>query len=354
MHNSMGKYLIILLIGLVSSVCGQNDVCLVPCDFQEIIQLGNYISPTVIDNGSDLVYSRNRLNAISLEVNPSDLNKPLKHQLKIIHLFDRNGNLLASSGPIDLNDWIIKPMGDDNTVLVIFPASTARQVIVRFFKVNEKTLVKENEVERKSSYFNFDTYINGVKLIACYSPYRGISELPQLVVYDNNGIELWAKTIDEKDIYSVSTARDYIVTTSHDLKHRVGYVYLFDYRGNRKMKSRLNDIVGTYQIECSNDSENRFFAICTSSRIELFDSESRRKIKFVESCDDEVFKSFVIDEKGSIIAATQSKIIIETLEGVRSLMSIGRDGNPEIKIDNNNIILKMWNPQKTVYYEIQY
>ena len=352
----MKKILIICLTGFMTIMLyGQEKIKLVPYDFQEKIKISKLNSSPTNDKINDLIYSKNELNAVSSEVNPADINKAQKIQLNIIKLYNKQGNLLATSQPIDLYDWIVKPMGDDKTVLVIFPAGTAQKAIIKFLKISGNSLVEIKEIVRETSYFNFDIDNKGEKLIASYSPYRGKSALPELKLYDNNGNEIWSKTVDEKDIYSIKISNDYIVAASQDLIDKVGYVYSFNYNGNRKMKSKLNSIEGTYQIEYSDDETNQFFAISTSKNIELFDSKSFSKIKSIESKDSNSrFKSYIVDKNGNIVAATDKKIVVETINNQNDEIEIKVDGNPRIKKEKDKIVLEMWNPKEQKYYEIQY
>ncbi len=354
MYNSMKKALLICLAAFFFNfLFGQEKISLVPYSYQEKIIPKDVNSEYISSLKNE--YSNNKSNLVVIEVNPSDINKEEKAQLKIIKLFDENGNLLGISQPINLYDWEVKPMGDDKTVLVIFPAGTTSYADIKFFKLSGNSLIEVNEIERGSYNFTFDIDNNGEKLLVAYTAFEGISELPQLVLYDNMGNEIWSESVDENEFYSVKLAKNYLIASSNGSNKNVGFLYLFNYQGKMLRKFNLNNIIGSYQIECFDDINNHFFAILTSKCIYLFDFNTMQQIKCIEPQNaSSKFRTFCFDKSGNIVAITNNEVMLISSANKSLFVNHKLSGHPEIINENEKIILKMWNPEKTNYYEIQY
>lgn len=355
--------LLIITVVLVLKNYGQDEVKLIP------IELEKTFKESV--NGNQ-IYSKKNKNTISIEVNPQDKDKAEKAQRKIIKLYAQNGSLLATSEPMNLYDWTVKPLGDDNTVLVIFPAGTYSKAIIKIYKKKGNKLTSVKTIERRTSYFNIDIANNANHFICGFSSWSGESEYPELVYYDSNGNAIQSYTVDEKYLYTLKVTSNHLIATSHDLSNRTKFVYLFDISGNRLMKKELYEIVGNDIIETSDYADSRYFGIANAHTVQLFDSKQKKEIEILKIHDKaKNISSYIIDQKGTIFATAMKKtfskesrnyiyteqiLIVKSPDKLRQIIKIEDDGRPKVKIENGKLLLEIINNknEKIKRYEIQY
>lgn len=366
----MKKIIIICLTGFISLILyGQDKIKLVPYDFQEKIKINRVKGSSANNENSDLIYSKNELNAISITVNPSDINKAEKSQLKIINLFDKEGILQATSQPLDLYDWIVIPMGDDNTVLVIFPAGTARKAIIKILKKSGNSLKEINKISRETTFFKIDISADGNYFVCGFSAFEEVSNKPEIKLYTRSGDLVWSNKIDEPRFYQVAISQKSIIGASKDSPNKKGFIYLYDYQGKRLLKDEINSHIGNYRIESSDYSNDRYFAISTINNIYLFDSEKKLKIKDFSIDNKREISSYILDKNGAIICAVMRKkysqenknfefsdkeLIIIDLQNKKRSIELVSDGEPMLYKRQNKAILKMSNNKNENYYEVQY
>lgn len=366
----MKKILIIIFLGYISLIVyGQEEIELVPYDKQEKTEIYKFNSSPDNDNIRDIIYSKNDLNIISIEINPPDINKAQKSQLNIINLYDSKGNLLAKSEPVDLYDWVVKPLGDNNTVLMIFPAGTARKAIIRIYKKSGNALVETNAIKRETTYFSIDISMDGKYFICGFSAFDGISNLPEIMLFNDSGKLLWSNSIDESRFYQVAISKKHVFGASVDIENERGFMYLFDYHGERLMKDTIYSHIGNYKIKFSDFENDKYFAISSLKNIYLFDSDKKIKIKdFI--CDSGMeISDYIIDEDGTIISTvmireyskekrefviSDQELVIEDLLNQKKSINFQSDREPLLIKDQNRIIIKLSTNQKESYHEIQY
>jgi hypothetical protein len=347
------KVLAFCFILLISKILiGQDTIQLVRVEFKEIIDIKD-INKDVITRAR--VYSDNNLNVGIIEVYPPDVEIEQKAQRNIIKLYDQCGRLLGASQPVELYDWYIKPMGDDSTVLLTLSGITEHSYL-KFLKTCENTLDEMKKIRYETSDFAYDIDDKGEKLIMSFSAYEEMSGTLDLVLYDHNGLELWSATIDEKDIHSLKIARNYIVAASTDDLNRIRYIYVFNYNGQRLMKYQADEWIGNYEIEYSDDDVNRYFGVASEKKIYFFDSNTMNLIKIVEpEITSAEIHTFLVDKKGNLIVVIKDGIFVETINNQQKHILLDFSGYPKLSKNNNgDIILEIWTPEKSEYYEIKY
>jgi hypothetical protein len=359
----MRKIILAAIISIiVSSTFGQNEIKFIPFEIKPASKESN---------NEHQVFSKKQVNTVSIVVSPEDKDKEQKAQLEIVKLYDQNRKLLATSEPMDLHDWTVRTLGDDNTVLVIFPDGTNSKAIIKIYKKKGNKLTSVKTIERKASYVNFDIANNANYFICGFNTRNGESKYSEIVYYDSNGNIVQSYLVDEKVSYSIKITDNYIIATSHDLSNRTKFVYLFDHYGNRLMKKEIYEIVGNDVIETSDNDEITYFGISNLNTIQLFDTKLKKEIDVIKINDKgKRITSYVIDHQGILFATstkrTYSKelknysysgqeLIVKSPDNPRQIIEIDYDGKPEVIIENGTLFLKMKkNNQVIGLFEIQY
>lgn len=360
----MKRIIILFFIGFISmSIYAQGDIKLVPYEKHEKIKINRS------NNIRQIIYSKNEQNAVSVEINPSDINKAQKAQLNIINLYDKEENIIAKSKPIDLYDWIVKPLGDNNTVLVIFPAGTARKAIIKVLKRQGNQLIETNEIERETAYFNIDISLDGKYYVCGFSAFDGISYNPEIKLFNNSGELLWSRFIDESRFYQVAISNKHVFGASKDSENKKGFMYLFDYRGKSLMKEEIDSHIGNYKIELSDYTNDKYFAISSLKNIYLFDSDKKAKIKEFRSDNNIEISDYLINNDGTIISTimhrkyskekrkfdiSNQQLIIEDIQNHKKSLKLDCKGKPLLKKDHNKVIIITSKNKIYSYHELQY
>jgi len=359
----MRKIVLTAIISIiVSSTFGQDEIKFIPIELE----------PTSKESINEhQVFSKKQVNTVSIVVNPEDKDKEQKAQLKIVKLFDQNGKLLATSEPMDLYDWTVKPLGDDNTVLVIFPAGTYSNGVIKILKKQGDKLIAVKTIEQRTRYFNIDIANNAKYFICGFSTWEDEREFPEIKYYNSNGEIIQSYLVDEKVLYTLKVTSNYIIATSMDRSNKAGFVYLFDKLGNRLMKEELVEIVGNKEIETSDENEILYFGVSTLNSIQLFNVKLRTEIDVLKINDKgKRITSYIVDKQGVLFATStrrtyskelknylysEQELIVKSPDKPRQVIKIDYDGKPEIMTENGKLFLKMKENRQVIgVFEIQY
>ena len=101
-----------------------------------------------------------------------------------VKLLNVDGDIIAVSKVMNLLDWDVVPMGDNETVLLIFPAGVAPKAKVDFYKKRGESLEFVKRVSKETSGFSCDISSDGKYFLAGYSAWDDNGKA-QLVCFDN-------------------------------------------------------------------------------------------------------------------------------------------------------------------------
>ncbi len=355
-----------LCISLI--ICAQGQIKLVPVDYNEqdnhVKRLKTSIKPGPNDR---IEFSKNKENVVLVDHIEG---MGLKGYNKIVKLYDKSGRLLAASDSLDLYDWEVKPLGDDETVLVIFPAGTAREAVVRTFKNINGTLKETKVFSQETASFSLDITYNGDYYICGLSSSQIKGGNSHIFFFNNSGNILWKTNVNAPILYSLKISNNYIIFTTKAYDNdKQNNIYMLDYQGNIILKNKLDSEKGNYEIELSDYNKDQFIAIATLKHIYLFDTREKKLVNELKT-ETQYVNSYKIDQHGTIICTGIQKeflreqkkynyynkeLFIKKIGSTPQKKMIEMEGEPETVKDKDKMILKMnKNRKHNNYYEIQY
>ncbi|MFW5879571.1 MAG: hypothetical protein ACOCUV_01975, partial [bacterium] len=337
---------IIFTITVLLSVCMfkiQGQIKLVPIEYNEQEAPLNKLKSSLAPGPNDRIeWSRNKENVVVVEHIEG---MGLKGFNKIVKLYDKSGRLLAASDSLDLYEWEVKPLGDDETVLVIFPAGTARKAVIRTFKNINGTLKETNKFLQNTASFSLDITYNGDYYICGLSSSQIKGSNSQIFFFNKSGNILWKTKVNAPILYSLKISNNYVIFTTKAYDNdKYNNVYISDYQGNVFLKNKLDSKKGNYEIELSDYNKDRFIAIATLKHVYLFDTRQKKLVNEFKTTT-QYINSYKITDNGTIISTAvqkefsreqkqynyfNKKLFIKKTGNSSQKLKINMEGEPEI------------------------
>jgi hypothetical protein len=345
-------FCLIISLFLFEIIFGQADLQMIPISHQEeIVIKDDQINNKLLKYS---IYSDNDRNLATVEVFLPDFDKEEKAQRDIIKLFGPQGNLLGVSVPVELYDWYIKPMGDNETVLVTLIGLTEHSYI-KMLKINGDSIKETKTIRWETGSISYDIDDAALKFVVAFSPVSEGNDQTGLTLYDHNGSAYWSKTVDCKDIRDVKIINDCIVLTSKGFDGNIPIIQVLGSDSKLLFQEQTGGRIGDYEIEYSVVQESAYFATASEDQVFLYDLNFPKRINVIESQLDGGINEFLIDRAGTVIAVNNNGIFLETLDQHKLYRKVDLSSCvPHLTKQNGKIILESWTPEKSEFYEIRY
>lgn len=267
-------------------------------DTIDIIELINDLKQ---DDNCKYSISKNEENfAIACPINDSIERKAWKWK---INLYKRNGELIGTSDSEDLYDEIFLPLGNDSTLLVIFPVGTSTYLRIKYYCLKQDKFQLTNKLKLESNIYLFDHDYNGNNI--CFGISNPSNNKNNLINYCNSkGNVIWSKQFTEEYPYDlkISKFNNYIFLAikSFDNKSDLGLV--LDNKGDKLIDFELPDNrIGNFQICTSNDNDEKDLVIYSSNFIVHLDNNATNiKTSYVALKSNIYFEKCSIDQDGGV------------------------------------------------------
>lgn len=219
------------------------------------------------------VVSKNRQNVVIKEpVGECDI---MAHYR--LHLYDAKGILAATSEPMMLYDLYVEPMGNNSTVLVIYPAVEVPVFSIAFLQAEGGALsIVANFWEERGNPL-WDVGLDGQHCVIAMNA-SSEENKAEVVLLRSDGAVIWRVALDESTINGpllVSPRSGYVLACSRASGPRSSYAYMLSIEGQRLWKSTIETEAASF----SRDENEALLALATSSgEIRLLTTESGRRI----------------------------------------------------------------------------
>ena len=254
------------------------------------------------------IVSNNKQNVIVTEIIEGKENIEQKSASSRIKLYNSKGEIIAISESIYLYDWEVYPLGDDNTVIIFFPAGTQPKAMIKFMINKSKQLFLFKEIYYESGNLSIDCSIDGELIFLGISSLPNIHKKSKAILLDNKGNEVWRYFPKESFISGVhiSPRKNFIVMISENVSNNTKFSYLIDNNGNNIAKKTINS-KGNYYIEFS-DNE-KYFALCSGkNNLSVFNTNNGNLIlDYVNSNSNIQINTMKVKSNGDVFATALLK-----------------------------------------------
>ncbi|MCU0612697.1 MAG: hypothetical protein MUE60_13035, partial [Candidatus Eisenbacteria bacterium] len=177
------------------------------------------------------VVSRNKKNVVTREpVGTCDI--MAEYRLK---LYDVQGSLVATSEPLMLYDLHVQPLGNNSTVLVIYPAVDGPEFVITILQVEGDTLSTVSTIQEERGDPWLDVGLDGQHWVIAAHASPAVDKA-EVVLLGSDGAVIWRVALDESTFRGpllISPRSRYVLACSADFDAHHGYAYLLSIDGQR-------------------------------------------------------------------------------------------------------------------------
>lgn len=288
---------------------------------------------------------------------------------RLINLLNDDGDVIATSKVVNLLDRDVVPMGDNETVLLIFPAGVTPKATVDFYKKRGETLEFVKSISKETGDFSWDVSYDGKYFLAGYSAWKDRGQ-SQMICFDNSGNELWSKFLNEDIIGPVyfSDKSNFIFLTAQSRETNERKAYLLDLNGREIVATEVS-ARGTFYPEFSDDEKEKYVGISSGcNEVLLIDTESRKVLwEYKDENKKLYFNTMEIVEEGNVFLSAlikkyspqshvkkvvEKKLYIFDREGRKIEKQINLNGIPRLFKYEGDVYIKLISEDKETNYKV--
>jgi hypothetical protein len=246
--------------------------------------------------------SKNKENfAIACPIDSSIQRKSWKWR---INLYDNDGHTIGTVEPEDLNDELFIPLGNDTSLLIIFPVGTSDFLRIKFYNLKQERFELSKTIKKESNIYLFDHDYSGNFI--CYGmSIPSKNEKTNLINYCNSrGNVIWSKHFYNDYPYDVkvSKANNYIFLAIRSIDNKPDIGMILSNEGDKLIDFELPDIrLGNFKMCTSNDDTEEDLVIYSSNfMIHLDNNATNIRTTHIEYRSNIYFDDCFLNQDGSI------------------------------------------------------